>query len=34
MELQNLIEKAWEDRTLLQNNEIQAAIKAVVEQLD
>lgn len=34
MELQNIIEAAWNDRALLQKNDTQAAIKAVVEELD
>jgi len=34
MDLQVLIEKAWEDRSLLQKNDTQAAIKTVVENLD
>jgi 2,3,4,5-tetrahydropyridine-2,6-dicarboxylate N-succinyltransferase len=34
MDLQSIIEKAWDDRSLLQNNETQAAIKTVVEELD
>ena len=34
MELRPIIEKAWEDRTLLQNAETQAAIRSVVELLD
>lgn len=34
MELQQQVEKAWNDRTLLQSNETQNAIREVVEQLD
>jgi 2,3,4,5-tetrahydropyridine-2-carboxylate N-succinyltransferase len=34
MELQNIIEQAWQDRSLLQNNETQAAVKAIIEELD
>lgn len=34
MELKQIIEKAWEDRSLLQKSEIQAAIRNVVEKLD
>lgn len=34
MELKNIIEKAWEDRSLLQNAEIQSAIRSVVDKLD
>ena len=34
MELKQIIEKAWEDRALLQNPEIQATIRNVVEKLD
>lgn len=34
MELQQQVEKAWSDRTLLQSNETQNAIREVVEQLD
>lgn len=34
MDLRQTIEKAWEDRSLLQNNETQAAIKTVIEELD
>jgi len=33
-DLQNTIEQAWEDRSLLQNKMTQAAIRAVIEQLD
>ncbi len=32
--IQQIIERAWEDRTQLQNNETQQAIKEVIEQLD
>lgn len=32
--MKELIEKAWEDRSLLQTSEVQAAIRAVVEDLD
>jgi 2,3,4,5-tetrahydropyridine-2,6-dicarboxylate N-succinyltransferase len=32
--MKELIEKAWEDRTLLQNTDVQQAIRAVIEQLD
>ena len=34
MELRPIIEKAWEDRTLLQDSTTQAAIRSVVERLD
>lgn len=34
MELKQLIEKAWEDRTLLQQKEIQEAVRGVVAKLD
>ncbi len=34
MELKLLIEKAWEDRALLQHPEVQEAIRGVVEKLD
>lgn len=34
MELKQLIEKTWEDRSLLQSSEIQNAIRSVVDQLD
>jgi 2,3,4,5-tetrahydropyridine-2,6-dicarboxylate N-succinyltransferase len=34
MELKQLIEKAWEDRSLIQQAEVQAAIRSVVEKLD
>lgn len=34
MELKLLIEKAWEDRSLLQNAETQGAVREVVEKLD
>lgn len=34
MELKQLIEKAWEDRSLIQQPEVQAAIRSVVDQLD
>jgi len=34
MELKQLIEKTWEDRSLLQSTESQQAIRAVVEKLD
>ena len=34
MELRPIIEKAWEDRTLLQDSTTQSAIRAVVEDLD
>lgn len=33
-DLQNTIEQAWEDRSLLQNKMTQTAIRAVIEQLD
>ena len=32
--IQNIIESAWNDRTMLQNSETQDAIKIVIEQLD
>lgn len=34
MELKQLIEKAWEDRSLIQQPEVQSAIREVVDQLD
>jgi 2,3,4,5-tetrahydropyridine-2-carboxylate N-succinyltransferase len=34
MELKQLIEKAWEDRSLIQQAEVQAGIRSVVEKLD
>jgi len=34
MELRDIIEKAWEDRALLQNPSTQSAIRAVVDNLD
>lgn len=34
MELKEIIEKAWNDRSLLQENDTQAAIKTVIEELD
>src|SRR5688572_12742723 len=34
MELKQLIEKAWEDRSLIQQAEVQSAIRSVVDQLD
>jgi 2,3,4,5-tetrahydropyridine-2,6-dicarboxylate N-succinyltransferase len=34
MELKQLIERAWEDRSLTQQAEVQAAIRSVVEELD
>lgn len=34
MELKQLIEKAWEDRSLIQQPDVQAAIRSVVEKLD
>jgi 2,3,4,5-tetrahydropyridine-2-carboxylate N-succinyltransferase len=34
MELKQLIEKAWEDRSLIQQAEVQAAIRSVVAKLD
>ncbi|MBT1705405.1 2,3,4,5-tetrahydropyridine-2,6-dicarboxylate N-succinyltransferase [Chryseosolibacter indicus] len=34
MELKNIIEKAWEDRSLLQNADTQNAIRSVVDKLD
>jgi 2,3,4,5-tetrahydropyridine-2-carboxylate N-succinyltransferase len=34
MELKQIIEKAWEDRNLLQQADVQAAIRQVVDQLD
>jgi 2,3,4,5-tetrahydropyridine-2,6-dicarboxylate N-succinyltransferase len=34
MELKQLIEKAWEDRSLIQQAEVQAAIRSVIEDLD
>ena len=32
--MQNIIESAWEDRSLLENNETQGAIREVINQLD
>jgi 2,3,4,5-tetrahydropyridine-2-carboxylate N-succinyltransferase len=34
MELQELVEKAWEDRTLLKDKEVQIAIKTIIDDLD
>jgi 2,3,4,5-tetrahydropyridine-2-carboxylate N-succinyltransferase len=34
MELKELVEKAWEDRTLLKDKEVQIAIKTIVDDLD
>jgi 2,3,4,5-tetrahydropyridine-2,6-dicarboxylate N-succinyltransferase len=34
MELKQIIEKAWEDRSLLQDSNIQSSIRSVVDQLD
>lgn len=34
MELKQVIEKAWEDRSLIQQPEVQSAIRSVVDQLD
>src|SRR4051812_31476974 len=34
MELKQTIEKAWEDRSLIQQAEIQAAIRSVIAELD
>lgn len=34
MELKTIIEKAWDDRALIQNGDTQSAIRAVVEKLD
>ena len=34
MKLKNLIEKAWEERSLLEDKEIQIAIKTIVDELD
>ncbi len=34
MELRSIIEKAWDDRSQLQNSETQAAIRSVVDKLD
>lgn len=34
MELKQLIEKAWEDRSLIQQADVQAQIRAVIEKLD
>jgi 2,3,4,5-tetrahydropyridine-2-carboxylate N-succinyltransferase len=34
MELREIIEKAWQDRALLQDSSTQSAIRSVVEQLD
>jgi len=32
--MKEIIEKAWEDRSLLEKNEVQAAIRTVIEELD
>lgn len=34
MELKNLIEKAWDDRSLVKNKDVSVAIKTVIEELD
>ncbi len=34
MELRNIIEQAWEDKSLLKNEETQTAIRSVIEKLD
>ena len=34
MELKNLIEEAWEDRSLVNNKDVSVAIKTVIEELD
>jgi len=34
MELKQLIEKAWEDRSLIQQSDVQAQIRSVIEKLD
>ncbi|MEM6643678.1 MAG: 2,3,4,5-tetrahydropyridine-2,6-dicarboxylate N-succinyltransferase [Bacteroidota bacterium] len=34
MELKNLIEAAWEDRSLVKNKDVSVAIKTVIEELD
>ncbi|MEQ8477630.1 2,3,4,5-tetrahydropyridine-2,6-dicarboxylate N-succinyltransferase [Fulvivirga sp.] len=34
MELKELVEKAWDDRTLLKDKEVQIAIKTIVDDLD
>jgi 2,3,4,5-tetrahydropyridine-2-carboxylate N-succinyltransferase len=34
MELRSIVEKTWEDRSLLQNSDAQSAIRLVVEKLD
>ena len=34
MELKNLIEEAWEDRSLVSNKDVSVAIKTVIEELD
>lgn len=34
MELKNLIEEAWEDRSLVKNKDVAVAIKTVIEELD
>jgi len=34
MELKNLIEEAWEDRSLVKNKDVSVAIKTVIEELD
>ncbi|MFQ3576915.1 MAG: 2,3,4,5-tetrahydropyridine-2,6-dicarboxylate N-succinyltransferase, partial [Cytophagales bacterium] len=34
MELRDIIENAWNDRSLLTNKEVEVAIKTVVDELD
>ena len=34
MELKNLIEEAWEDRSLVKNKDVAVAVKTVIEDLD
>ena len=34
MELKNLIEEAWEDRSLVTKKDVAVAIKTVIEELD
>ena len=34
MELQTLIESAWEDKSLIQEKEVSVAIKTIIDELD
>ncbi|MEM9340039.1 MAG: 2,3,4,5-tetrahydropyridine-2,6-dicarboxylate N-succinyltransferase, partial [Bacteroidota bacterium] len=34
MELKNLIEEAWEDRSLVEKKDVSVAIKTIIEELD